>query len=101
MTNHAATRIEQVVRDSYGRLLALLASRCGDISTAEDALGDAFIAALESWPNQGVPDHPDAWLMTAAKHRLIDQSRRSQTRERAVELLLREAELRRGYRCCR
>jgi RNA polymerase sigma-70 factor, ECF subfamily len=61
---------ENAARVSYGRLLALLASRSRDIAAAEDALSEAFLAALKSWPERGVPVNPDAWLMTAARNRM-------------------------------
>jgi predicted RNA polymerase sigma factor len=60
-------------RDSYGRLLALLAATSGDIAAAEDALADAFERALRTWPSRGVPGNPDAWLLTVARNRLRDQ----------------------------
>jgi RNA polymerase sigma-70 factor (ECF subfamily) len=67
-------------RDSYGRLLALLAASTSDLAAAEDALADAFERALLTWPSQGVPASPDAWLLTVARNRLRDQwkSARSQ-----------------------
>jgi len=65
-------RAEQVARRSYGRLLALLAAPTGDIQLAEDALGDAFERALAVWPKSGVPDNPDAWLLTVARNRQRD-----------------------------
>jgi len=64
-----------VARDSYGRLVAYLAARSHDIAGAEDALGDAFAAALVHWPVDGVPDAPEAWLLTAARRRLHDRWR--------------------------
>jgi predicted RNA polymerase sigma factor len=64
-------------RASYGRLLAYLAARCRDVAAAEDALSDAFLAALEAWPRVGVPNRPEAWLLTAARRRLIDAGRRA------------------------
>jgi predicted RNA polymerase sigma factor len=70
-------RAAHVARSSYGRLLAILASRSGDIATAEDALADAFRLALEHWPKNGVPDNPEAWLMTTAKNRRLDVMRRA------------------------
>src|SRR5262245_52346319 len=79
--------IEAVARDSYGRLVAYIASRTGDIADAEDALSEALVAALESWPTNGVPDKPEAWLMRVAHNRLIDASRREQTRRDAEPLL--------------
>ena len=70
-----------VARTSYGRLLAYLAARSHDIAGAEDALGDAFAAALRHWPVEGVPTSPEAWLLTAARRRLHDR-----WRHREVEL---------------
>jgi predicted RNA polymerase sigma factor len=63
---------ERVARCSYGRLLALLASHTGDIELAEDALADAFAAALRTWPAAGVPDSPEAWLLSVARNRQRD-----------------------------
>jgi RNA polymerase sigma-70 factor (ECF subfamily) len=62
-------------RASYGRLVALLASRDGDIASSEDALSEAFTAALKTWPKTGVPDNPDAWLLTTARNRRANQHR--------------------------
>ena len=76
---HAA--IEAVARDSYGRLIAYLASRAGDVAGAEDALSDAFAAALERWPTDGVPQKPEAWLLRVARNRMIDVMRCRQVRE--------------------
>ncbi len=59
-------------RDSYGRLLALLAASASDLASAEDALADAFEQALRTWPSAGVPGNPDAWLLTVARNRLRD-----------------------------
>jgi len=60
-------------RDSYGRLLALLAASTSDLAAAQDALADAFERALRTWPSRGVPDSPDAWLLTVARNRLRDE----------------------------
>jgi RNA polymerase sigma-70 factor (ECF subfamily) len=79
--------IEAVARDSYGRLVAYIAARTGDIADAQDALSEALVAALETWPTHGVPDKPEAWLMRVARNRLIDASRREQTRREAEPLL--------------
>jgi RNA polymerase sigma-70 factor (ECF subfamily) len=84
--------IEAVARDSYGRLVAYLASRTGDIADAQDALSEALVAALEKWPTNGVPDKPEAWLLHVARNRLIDASRREQTRRDAEPLLQQLAE---------
>jgi RNA polymerase sigma-70 factor (ECF subfamily) len=71
----AAQAAELAARASYGRLLAYLAARWRDVARAEDALGDALLAALETWPRTGVPDKPEAWLLTAARRRLVDGAR--------------------------
>lgn len=76
---------ENVARRSYGRLLALLVRRTRDIASAEDALSDAFAAALREWPAQGVPANPEAWLMTVARRKWIDAVRRIRTAEEAEE----------------
>jgi len=78
---------ERIARESYGRLVALLAVRTRDVAGAEDALGDAFTAALRTWPLEGVPDNPHAWLLTAARRRQTDAIRRRQTRTAAEEQL--------------
>lgn len=70
---------ERVARESYGRLLALLAARTRDVAAAEDALADAFAAALVAWPRTGAPDNPEAWLFAAARRKLIDAARRAKT----------------------
>jgi RNA polymerase sigma-70 factor (ECF subfamily) len=72
-------------RDSYGRLLALLAAATSDLAAAEDALGDAFERALRTWPSQGVPVSPDAWLLTVARNRLRDEWKSARV-QRAVPL---------------
>jgi RNA polymerase sigma-70 factor (ECF subfamily) len=64
-----------VARRSYGKLVALLAMRTRDVAAAEDALADAFAAALADWPAHGCPTNPEAWLMTVAKRRTIDAAR--------------------------
>ncbi|HEY4172717.1 MAG TPA: DUF6596 domain-containing protein, partial [Rhodopila sp.] len=80
---------ETVARGSYGRLLAFIAARTGDVAAAEDALADAFAAALAVWPVQGVPDKPEAWLLTVARRKLVDTGRRGRTsREAAAHLRL-------------
>ena len=71
----AGQAAELAARASYGRLLAYLAARWRDVARAEDALGDALLAALETWPRTGVPDNPVAWLLTAARRRLVDGAR--------------------------
>ena len=86
---------ERVARESYGRLLAFLAVRTRDVAGAEDALADAFAAALRTWPDRGVPANPDAWLLTAARHRQTDAARRGQTQamgEEHLQLMAEEIE---------
>jgi RNA polymerase sigma factor (sigma-70 family) len=87
---HAA--IEGVARHSYGRLIAYLASRAGDVAGAEDALSDAFAAALERWPIDGIPEKPEAWLLRVARNRIIDAARRHQVRQNSEKSLLQLAE---------
>ncbi|MGO4333283.1 RNA polymerase sigma factor [Labrys sp. KB_33_2] len=83
---------EIVARRSYGRLVALLAARSGDIAGAEDALADAFAAALEHWPAGSVPANPEAWLLTAARRRQIDAARRAKLRGEKADEVIRHVE---------
>jgi len=62
--------IERVARESYGRLVAYLSSQTRDVASAEDALSNALVAALKAWPGDGVPQNPEAWLLTAARRSL-------------------------------
>ncbi|MFC5498295.1 RNA polymerase sigma factor [Caenimonas terrae] len=62
-------------RRSYGKLVAFLAARTRDVAGAEDALAEAFAAALDGWPRSGIPDNPEAWLLTVARRRLADAGR--------------------------
>jgi RNA polymerase sigma-70 factor (ECF subfamily) len=78
---------EAVARRSYGKLVAFLAARAGDVAGAEDALSEAFAAALTDWPSSGVPDSPEAWLLTVARRRMIDAGRRRRSRVEAVDHL--------------
>ena len=71
----ASRAAEKAARESYGKLLAILAARFRDLGAAEDALGDALVAALETWPRDGVPASPEAWLLTAARRRLLNHAR--------------------------
>ena len=72
----AGAAAEFAARRSYGKLVAFLAARTGDVAEAEDALSDAFAAALSEWPVSGVPRSAEAWLMTVARRRMIDAARR-------------------------
>jgi len=85
--DEAARAAERVARDSYGRLVAFLAARTRDVAGAEDALSEAFAAALATWPSDGIPDNPDAWLLTVARRRQTDAVRRRQTRKQGEEHL--------------
>lgn len=80
---------ERAARQSYGRLLALLSARTRDIAAAEDALSEAFRSALESWSETGAPDRPEAWLLTVARRRLVDESRRHGVRDVVAEEIIR------------
>jgi predicted RNA polymerase sigma factor len=64
--------IERVARESYGRLVAYLSLQTHDLASAEDALSNALVSALDHWPKDGVPQNPEAWLLTAARRSLID-----------------------------
>ncbi len=67
--------IERVARESYGRLVAYLSVHTHDLASAEDALSNALVSALKHWPEDGVPKNPEAWLLIAARHSLIDAIR--------------------------
>jgi predicted RNA polymerase sigma factor len=80
--------IERVARESYGRLVAYLSSHTHDVASAEDALSNALVKALTSWPRDGVPENPEAWLMTTARHSLIDLVRHQQVAEASEPTLM-------------
>jgi predicted RNA polymerase sigma factor len=84
--------IERVARESYGRLVAYLSSHTRDVASAEDALSNALVAALTTWPRDGVPQNPEAWLLTASRRSFIDLVRRRRVAlaSEATLLLLRE-----------
>ncbi len=71
-------RIERVARESYGRLVAYLSAHTRDVASAEDALSDALVKALTAWPRDGLPQNPEAWLLTTARHAIIDHVRHQQ-----------------------
>ena len=85
--------IDAVWRIESARLIAGLARFMRDVGLAEDLAQEALVAALEQWPEAGVPDNPGAWLMATAKHRAIDVLRRGTTLERKQQELARELEL--------
>ena len=74
-TDEIHRAIERVARESYGRLVAYLSAHTRDLAAAEDALSDALLTALELWPRDGLPQNPEAWLLTAARHSSIDRIR--------------------------
>ena len=91
--DHARSTADAVARRSYGKLVAFIAARSRDVAAAEDALADAFAAALADWPERGVPRNPEAWLLTTARRKLIDFQRRRQTAKAAAPELERATEL--------
>ncbi|AGB43315.1 RNA polymerase sigma factor [Mesorhizobium sp. B2-7-3] len=93
----ARVAAETAARQSYGKLVAWLAARTRDVAAAEDALADAFAAALERWPRTGVPEKPEAWLLAVARRRRVDAVRRRLTGEAGrdhLKLIAEEAEAR-------
>ena len=87
------TTVEDVWRDEWGRLLALLVARYRRLDLAEDGLGDAFEAATRTWPTDGTPANPAAWLLTAARRRILDRLRAEAVAARKLPVLAVEAEL--------
>ena len=85
--------IEAVFRIEQAKLIAGLARIVRDVGLAEELAQDALVAALEQWPQSGIPDKPGAWLMTAAKHRAIDIFRRNKLLERKHKELGYELEI--------
>jgi len=81
---------ELAARSAYGRLVASIAVKSGDLAAAEDALSEAFVAALQQWPRDGVPEHPVAWLLAVARRRSSDSARRNERFEAALGALARD-----------
>jgi RNA polymerase sigma-70 factor, ECF subfamily len=77
----AAAEIERVFRQEHGRAVAVLVRVFGDIDVAEEAVQDAFTAAVERWPSAGLPPSPAGWIITTARHRAVDRLRREASRE--------------------
>jgi len=77
----ARSTAEAVARRSYGKLVAFLAARTQDVAAAEDALSEAFAAALADWPRNGCPSNPEGWLLTVARRKTIDAARRRRSAE--------------------
>jgi RNA polymerase sigma-70 factor (ECF subfamily) len=80
----ARTTADAVARRSYGKLVAFLAARTRDVAAAEDAVSEAFVAALADWPVNGCPSNPEAWLVTVARRKLIDGVRRRDSGQAAA-----------------
>ena len=77
----AASEIERVFREEYGRAVAVLVRHFGDIDVAEEAVQDALVAAVQRWPSTGLPPSPAGWIITKARNRAIDRLRREASRE--------------------
>jgi RNA polymerase sigma-70 factor, ECF subfamily len=88
VSSPAGQAVEQALRSSWGRLLALLARLLGSLDLAEESLQDAFATAVAAWERDGVPDRPEAWLLTAARRRATDRLRREATLARKLPLLV-------------
>ena len=76
-----SSEIERVFREEYGRAVSVLVRVCGDIDAAEEAVQDAFVAAVERWPSTGIPASPAGWIISTARHRAIDRFRRESSRD--------------------
>ena len=81
MADVPSSEIERVFREHYGRAVSVLVRACGDIDAAEEAVQDAFAAAVERWPATGIPPNTVAWIITTARNRAIDRFRRESTRD--------------------
>jgi len=77
----SASEIARVFREEYGRTVAVLVRRFGDIDLAEEAVQDAFATAVQRWPSDGIPPSPAGWLITTARNRIIDRLRREASRD--------------------
>jgi RNA polymerase sigma-70 factor (ECF subfamily) len=88
----ARSTAETIARQSYGKLIAYLAARTRDVAAAEDALSEAFAAALADWPVKGCPTNPEAWLLAVARRKIVDRTRGRRRDEVAAEALKATAE---------
>lgn len=79
-----------LAREDSGRVLALLATRLGDVDLADESVQDALVEAWTTWPTRGVPDNPAGWLMTVARHKAIDRIRRRTAAERRARAAARD-----------
>ena len=110
----SSAEVERVFRDDYGRAVATLARLLGDLGLAEEAVQDALVAALETWPRTGVPPSPTGWIVTTARNRAIDRWRREASRgdrhaqaallltpdDAPEEVAVRDDRLRLVFTCC-
>ena len=87
----AGEAVHRAFRSEYGRTVAILMRTTGDLDAAEDAVQEAFTAAADSWPTDGVPPNPQAWIVTTARRRAIDRIRRGQTEQRFAPQIARPA----------
>ena len=87
MSAEARGMADTVARRSYGKLVAFLAASTRDVAAAEDAVADAFAAALAQWPGRGCPANPEAWLVTVARSKIIDEARRRRIGEVSADHL--------------
>ena len=90
LVDSPASAVERVFREEYGRVVAAMATWTRDLSLAEEAVQDAFAVALETWPRQGTPRNPAAWITTTGRRKVIDRLRRDRTLERKYEHLVEE-----------
>jgi RNA polymerase sigma-70 factor (ECF subfamily) len=90
-SDRAVAVVERLFREEQGRAVATLIRVLGDFDLAEEAVQEAFITALETWPARGVPDNPGAWITTTARNRAIDRLRRKRVLAEKAELLGRQA----------
>src|SRR6478609_12026216 len=92
-SDDVGSALEVAWRDQWGRLTALLVAQFRRLDLAEDGLGDAFESAARTWPRDGVPDNPPAWLLTAARRRILDRLRAEAVAARAMPRLAVEVDL--------
>src|SRR5688500_4359000 len=81
MAGVSGPEIDRLFREQYGRAVSVLVRHFGDIDVAEEAVQDAFTAAVERWPADGLPPSPVGWIITTAKNRAINRLRREASRE--------------------
>ena len=85
--------VDRLFREEHGRAVATLIRVLGDFDLAEESIQDAYLVALERWPEQGIPRNPAAWIITTARNRAVDRLRRSKRLTEKAATLQREAEI--------